>query len=100
MHRHADIVRDGSKESVNYVYCAMHYNKFATVETMQFQNLKATKKTYQLFIVCCCVVCAHKLKISQKLAKLLEKSKVKEFKHPKCLLVRVTCPKNSNMNIT
>ena len=78
MHRHADIVRDGSKESVNYVYCAMHYNKFATVETSS-KIQKAAKKTYQLFIVCCCVVCAHKLKISQKLAKHLEKSKVKNL---------------------
>ena len=32
---YADIVglMDGSKESVNFVYCAMHYNKFATIET-------------------------------------------------------------------
>jgi len=99
VHYYADIVMDGSKETVNYVYCAMHDNKFATVETSS-KIQKAAKKTYQLFVFCCCVVCAHKLKISQKLAKPLEKSKVKKFKHSKCLLVRVTCPKNSNMNIT
>jgi len=29
---YADIVMDGSKESVNYVYCAMHDTKFATLE--------------------------------------------------------------------
>src|SRR6218665_2262553 len=96
---YADIVMDGSKESVNYVYCAMHDKKFATVETSS-KIEKAAKKTYQPFVFCCCVVCAHKLKISQKLAKLLEKSKVKKFKHSKYLLVRVICSKNSNMNIT
>ena len=30
---YADIVMGGSKESVNCVYCAMHDNKFATLET-------------------------------------------------------------------
>jgi len=30
---YVDIVMDGSKESVNCVYCAMHYNKFSTTET-------------------------------------------------------------------
>src|SRR6218665_437098 len=99
MHYYADIVMGGSKESVNYVYCAMHDNKFSTVETSS-KIQKAAKKTYQLFVFYSCVICAHKLKISHKLAKLLEKSKVKKFKHSKCLLVRVTCPKNSNMNIT
>src|SRR6218665_52288 len=99
MYYYADIVMDGSKESENYVYCAMHDSKFETVETSS-KIQKAAKKTYQLFVFCCCLVCAHKLKISQKLAKLLEKSKVKKFKHSKCLLVWVTCPKNSNMNIT
>src|SRR6218665_3939642 len=79
--------------------CAMHYNTFATVETSS-KISTAVKKTYQLFGFCCCVVCAHKLKISKKLAKLLEESKVKKFKHSKCLLVRVICSKNSNMNIT
>src|SRR6218665_2116156 len=72
----------GSKESVNYVHCAMHYNKFTTVETSS-KIQKAAKKTYQLFVFCCGVICAHNLKISQKLAKLLEKLKVKTFKHSK-----------------
>ena len=77
MHYYADIVMDGSIESVNYVYCAMHDNKFATVETSS-KIQKAAKKTYQLFVFCCCVVYAHKLKISQKLAKLFEKIKSKK----------------------
>jgi len=93
---YADIVIDGSKESVNYVYCAMHYNTFSTVETSS-KLQKAAKKTYQPFVFCCFVICAHKLKISKKLAKLLEKSKVNKFKYFKCLLVRVACPKNSNI---
>ena len=98
MHYYADIVMNGSKESLNNVYCAMFYNKFGTVETSS-KIQKAAKKTYQLFVFCCCVVCAHKLKIT-KIGKSFRKIKSKKFKHSKCLLVRVTCPKNLNMNTT
>ena len=59
---YADIVMDGSKESVNYVYCAMHYNKFATVETSSKIQKLQRKLTSFLFsaVVYFCVVCAHK----------------------------------------
>jgi len=48
---YADIVRDESKESVNYVYCAMHYtcNKFATVETSpKFKKLQRKLTSFLL----------------------------------------------------
>src|SRR6218665_444068 len=47
-------------------------SKFATVK-ISSKILKAAKKTYQLFTFCCCVVCAHQLKISQKLGKPFRK---------------------------
>jgi|SRR6218665_2116882 len=95
---YADIVMDGSKESVNYVYCAMHYNKFATVETSS-KIQKAAKKTYQLFVFCCCVLLCTGSMCSQvqnitKIGKTYRKIKSKKSKHSKCLLVRVTCPRN------
>src|SRR6218665_123129 len=92
------------KENVNYVYCAMHH--IFTQEICncrnQFQNLKSCKENSPAFcFLLLCSICAHQLKVSLKsLPKLLEKSKVEKFKHSKCLLVRVTCPKNSNTNIS
>jgi len=49
-------------------------SKFATVK-ISSKILKAAKKIYQLFVFCCCVVCAHQLKISQKLGKTFRKIK-------------------------
>src|SRR6218665_517489 len=93
---YADIVMDGSKESVNYVYCAMHYNIFATVETSS-KIQKAAKKTYKLFVFCCCVLLCSMCSQVQNITKIdkpFRKIKSNKFKHSKCLLVRVTCPKN------
>src|SRR6218665_2544798 len=91
---YADIVMDGSKESLNYVYCAMHYNKLATVKTSS-KIQKAAKKTYQVFVFCCCVLlfsmCSQVQNIT-KIGTIFRKIKSKKSKHSKCLLVRVTCP--------
>ena len=85
---YANIAMDGyrSKESVNYVYCALHYNKFATVETSS-KIQKAAKKTYQVFVFCCCVLlcsmCSQVQNIT-KIGKTFRKIKSKISKHSKC----------------
>src|SRR6218665_1722561 len=92
MHYYADIVMDGSKESVNYVYCTMHDNKFATVETSS-KIKKAAKKTYQLFFLLLCSMCPQaQNETSSKIKKAAKKTYQLFF-----LLLCSMCPQAQNI---
>src|SRR6218665_1553310 len=87
------LLMDGSKESVNYVHYAMHYNKFATVETSS-EILKSCKENLPAFcFLLLCNMCSQAQNITK-----IGKSFRKINNNSKCLLVRLTCPQNSNMN--
>src|SRR6218665_1003223 len=77
---YADIVMDGSKESVNYVYCVMHYNKICNCRN-QFQNLKSCKETLPAFcFLLLCSMCSQAQNIT-KISKTFRKiKKFKQFK--------------------